>query len=112
MKKQMSQITEKAKERPEIKRFGSLLPNDKSTKLQKSKSDQWSLSIDSQRIHGRNKLLKHIPQGQTFRSVGYDWNLGLILDWILEKNYAKSTIIIGYNLSGKDEDEARLAQMV
>ena len=61
MKNQLPQLTEKAKESPEIKRFGSLLPNDKSTKVQKSRGDQWALSIDSQRIHGRNKLLKHIP---------------------------------------------------
>ena len=34
--------------------------------------------LDSQRILGRNKLTKYIPEGKIFRSVGYDWNCDLI----------------------------------
>ena len=45
--------------------------------------------LDSQRIHGRNKLTKYIPSGKIFRSVGYDWNCHMILEIVKENNYEK-----------------------
>ena len=44
--------------------------------------------LDSQRIHGRNKLTKYIPSGKIFRSVGYDWNCHMILKIV--KNNTKN----------------------
>ena len=67
--------------------------------------------LDSQRIHGRNKLTKYIPEGRIFRSVGYDWNCLLIHEIMKENLYDKSTIIIGYNMSGTNEDEYTIAAL-
>jgi len=61
--------------------------------------------LDSQRIHGRNKLTKYIPEGKIFRSVGYDWNCDLINEIVSGNGYEKSTIIIGYNMSGSNDPE-------
>ena len=61
--------------------------------------------LDSQRIHGRNKLTKYIPEGKIFRSVGYDWNCDLINEIVAGNGYEKSTIIIGYNMSGGNDSE-------
>ena len=67
--------------------------------------------LDSQRIHGRNKLTKYIPEGRIFRSIGYDWNCSLIHEIMKENLYDKSTIIIGYNMSGTNEDEYTIAAL-
>ena len=67
--------------------------------------------LDSQRIHGRNKLTKYLPQGNVFRSVGYDWNCSLILEIVKQNGYQKSTIIVGYNMSGTNEDEYTIASL-
>ena len=67
--------------------------------------------LDSQRIHGRNKLTKHIPSGKIFRSVGYDWNCHMILEIIKQNQYEKSTIIIGYNMSGSNDNESTILEL-
>lgn len=67
--------------------------------------------LDSQRIHGRNKLTKYLPQGNIFRSVGYDWNCSLILEIVNKNGYQKSTVIVGYNMSGTNEDEYTIASL-
>jgi hypothetical protein len=80
--------------------------------LIKSEQPQLNFSkldvLESQRIHGRNKLTKYIPKGTVFRSVGYDWNCNMILEIIKDNEYEKSTIIIGYNMSGSNDDETTL----
>jgi hypothetical protein len=67
--------------------------------------------LESQRIHGRNKLTKYIPKGTVFRSVGYDWNCNMILEIHKENQYQKSTIIIGYNMSGSNDDESTILEL-
>jgi len=67
--------------------------------------------LESQRIHGRNKLTKYIPKGKTFRSVGYDWNCNMILEIHKENQYRHSTIIIGWNMSGSNDDESTLLEL-
>ena len=67
------------------------------------KHENESEEIDSHRIHGRNKLTKFIHEGHTFRSVGYDWNIDIILEFINQKGYEKSTIIVGNRLAANAE---------
>jgi hypothetical protein len=67
--------------------------------------------LDSQRIHGRNKLTKYIPSGKLFRSVGYDWNCHMILEIVKENQYEKSIIIIGYNMSGSNDNESTILEL-
>jgi hypothetical protein len=67
--------------------------------------------LDSQRINGRNKLTKYIPNGSIFRSVGYDWNCHMILEIHKENQYKKSVIIIGYNMSGSDDNESTILEL-
>jgi hypothetical protein len=64
--------------------------------------------LDSQRINGRNKLTKYIPQGKIFRSVGYDWNCDLIQEIVENNGYEHSTIIIGFNMSGSNDSETTI----
>ena len=61
------------------------------------------INLDTHRIHGRNKLTKFISKGETFRSVGYDWNIDLILEFINNYGYEKSVIIVGHQLSCNSE---------
>ena len=63
------------------------------------KPDFESTSLDTHRIHGRNKLTKFVSSGSRFRSVGYDWNIDLILEFVKQRGYEKSTIVVGNRLS-------------
>ena len=81
----------------------------KPLKDSKPKPKRTSMNIvETQRIHGRNKLTKHIPEGTLFRSVVYDWNCELIKELITKNGYEKSIIIIGFNLSGGADSEETL----
>ena len=43
------------------------------------------------------------PRRSYFRSVGYDWNIDIILEFINQKGYEKSTIIVGNRLAANAE---------
>jgi hypothetical protein len=62
-------------------------------------NDLEEVSLETHRIHGRNKLTKFVSNGSNFRSVGYDWNIDLILEFINRYGYEKSVIIVGHQLS-------------
>ena len=59
-------------------------------------------TVHTQRIHGRNRLQKFIPNGQFLRSVGYDYNIEIILEMLNSNDWENATIIVGYRLSGKN----------
>ena len=69
-------------------------------------------TVYSQRIHGRNRLEKHIPNGRKLRSVGYDYNIKYILDLLRENDWEDATIIIGYRLSGNECDETSISELM
>ena len=69
-------------------------------------------TVHSQRIHGRNKLEKHIPNGTKLRSVGYDYNIKYILDLLRQNDWEDATIIIGYRLSGNECDETSISELM
>jgi hypothetical protein len=59
-------------------------------------------TVHAHRIHGRNRLQKFIPNGRFLRSVGYDYNIEIILDMLKSNDWENATIIVGYRLSGKN----------
>ena len=69
-------------------------------------------TVYSQRIHGRNRLEKHIPNGRKLRSVGYDYNIKYILDLLRGNDWEDATIIIGYRLSGNECDETSISELM
>jgi len=70
-----------------------------------------STKYDTHRIHGRNKLTKFISPGNTFRSVGYDWSINLILELLKNNMYKKSTIIVGLQLTSNSDYSTIIAEL-